>query len=174
MSDITREWILSRKCRTSQIERLMKGVKVSESNCWERQTNLDRCGYGRFKIGGRQLGAHKISYILHKGDFDQSKYEVLHSCDNPCCINPDHLSVGTHKQNMRDMVSKGRHPSFIENRFKSNYAEFGMIAFFTKRQLAIANGERYYFGKMCKKHGTKIKHVFNGCVICRKENLKGG
>jgi len=70
-------------------------------------------GYGRFHFAadGKQLaeGAHRVSYRIHKGPIPDGML-VCHHCDNPPCINPDHLFLGTPKQNTDDMVKKGRNP----------------------------------------------------------------
>ena len=81
------------------------------TQCWEYQGILDKSGYGRFQ-GTLQKEyntpfAHRLSYILHYGEFDKS-LDVLHNCDNPCCVNPDHLRLGTHQENMNDRDQRGR------------------------------------------------------------------
>ena len=72
-------------------------------NCIKTTAKLDRDGYGR--INGE--GAHRIAYIQKFGPIPKGMI-VMHTCDNPSCVNPQHLKLGTHKQNMEDMVSKDR------------------------------------------------------------------
>lgn len=79
--------------------------------CWP-WTQGTRNGYGRFYVGNKKyLEAHRVAYALMNGPIPEG-VDVLHSCDNPPCCNPAHLSLGTHTDNMRDMESKGRsnHP----------------------------------------------------------------
>lgn len=77
------------------------------SGCWLWENKLDHKGYGRFKINGKGDRAHRVSWILHRGDIPLGMF-VLHKCDVPCCVNPDHLFLGNHIVNMADMVQKGR------------------------------------------------------------------
>lgn len=81
--------------------------KDGPNGCWEWTGTIDHKGYGRIKSQGRQMFAHRISFSYANPDFDLSLF-VLHHCDNPLCVNPGHLFAGTHLDNMRDMVSKGR------------------------------------------------------------------
>jgi hypothetical protein len=64
-------------------------------------------GYGKFKYGDRYVRAHRVAYILTHGEIGEG-LSVMHRCDNPKCVNPDHLQPGTHAQNMADKVAKGR------------------------------------------------------------------
>jgi hypothetical protein len=89
--------------------RFMSKVALS-ADCWIWTGNhLRKRGseYGLFKIGTSNLLASRVAYALHhKADPGSSK--VLHCCDNPACVKPEHLFLGTQKHNMEDMVSKGR------------------------------------------------------------------
>jgi hypothetical protein len=77
--------------------------------CWEWTGALSR-GYGQFAVGGskRVLGAHRVSWEHVNGPVPPGLF-VLHRCDNPRCVRPDHLFIGTIKDNTADMLAKGRH-----------------------------------------------------------------
>ena len=89
------------------LERFLDKVKILEGEdpCWEWQAGISR-GYGKFTLHGKQCGAHRVSYTYYKRD--PGNLYVLHKCDNRSCVNPEHLFLGTHQDNMDDMVSKGR------------------------------------------------------------------
>lgn len=89
----------------------------SEDECWEWNGATDPRGYGVMFYKNRPICAHRISYMLYKdNDFivytsekiNKNSKIILHSCDNPKCCNPKHLSVGTPKDNTDDMLAKGR------------------------------------------------------------------
>lgn len=80
---------------------------IIESGCWEWQWGLDSHGYGQMKLNGSSFRAHRASWIKHNGPIPEG-LNVLHSCDNRRCINPDHLFLGTHQDNMDDRENKGR------------------------------------------------------------------
>lgn len=77
------------------------------SECWRWSGRSDKAGYGLARLFGQGVGAHRISYLLFHGPLDPGEM-VLHKCDNPGCVNPDHLMKGTAKDNSRDMAEKGR------------------------------------------------------------------
>lgn len=76
--------------------------------CWPWPKYLDAKGYGKIFFDDFKFSVHRLSYEHYKGPIPEGMC-VMHSCDNPACFNPDHLSLGTHTDNMRDMVRKGRH-----------------------------------------------------------------
>ncbi len=93
-------------------------MRVDRSGaCWVWKSSQSRGAYGSFRRDdGVAVGAHRHSYALRHGPIPAGLH-VLHSCDNPPCVNPDHLSLGTHADNMRDMATKGRAGRFgIEGR----------------------------------------------------------
>jgi hypothetical protein len=78
------------------------------SGCWLWTGGLYRSGYGQFSIARcRPRPAHRVSWALHHGC--QPPIFVCHHCDVRLCVNPDHLFLGDHADNMQDMVDKGRH-----------------------------------------------------------------
>lgn len=82
---------------------------VKTDSCWLWNQSLDRDGYGSVNIENIRLKAHRAAYFLFVGDFEDDKF-VCHTCDNPRCVNPDHLFLGTHLDNERDKDLKGRRP----------------------------------------------------------------
>lgn len=92
------------------ISRFWSKVKIGDPDeCWEWQCSKAK-GYGKFKVDKRSLGAHRISYELTYGEIGSPALYVCHSCDNPSCVNPAHLWLGTNKDNIIDALEKGRLP----------------------------------------------------------------
>ena len=88
-------------------QRLDKYTDKLDNGCWEWFGNLDTKGYGQITIDKRKFSTHRVSYTLNKGEIKNNLY-VLHTCDNPKCLNPEHLFLGTQKDNIHDMISKNR------------------------------------------------------------------
>jgi len=91
----------------------MKRVVVAASGCWNwTGAKQKRSGYGILGLAGRGWLAHRAAWFLFKGE-DPGEHYVCHHCDNPSCVNPNHLELADQLWNVRDMESKGRsiHPS---------------------------------------------------------------
>ena len=83
-------------------------ISENEEGCWEWQGSKVPFGYGRFRIPkDRAVYAHRWSYEYIYGPIPNG-LQILHQCDNPPCVRPDHLFLGTQSDNMRDSLDKGR------------------------------------------------------------------
>lgn len=90
------------------IYRFIEKIKKDKNGCWNWTAYRNRCGYGRIaEAPFRNREAHIVAYELFIGKVPKGLC-VLHICDNPPCVNPEHLWLGTHAQNMADMKLKGR------------------------------------------------------------------
>lgn len=97
---------------------LLRHVSVDErTGCWNWAASLQRNGYTQTRAWGKMMPAHRAAFLVFNGPISAG-LEVCHSCDNKKCINPNHLTLGTHQSNMRDAKERGlmlagvRHPNF--------------------------------------------------------------
>ncbi len=109
--------------KKSVAERLARRLQATDTGCLEWTRYTDASGYGVIAIDSQPVGTHRVAWELANGPIPDGLW-VLHHCDNPPCCQTDptegypegHLFLGTHDQNMADMVAKGRHRNGRENR----------------------------------------------------------
>ena len=110
------------RCRSCRTKKLIHDGKIKKiipikkrfwskvrktSKCWIWEGHKDKNGYGRIGLDKKYIRVHRFSYELKNGHIPKGLW-VLHQCDNPPCVNPSHLKVGTHQENQSDKSERGR------------------------------------------------------------------
>lgn len=99
--------VITKQMPADRIEKFWGQVSVEPGGCWIWNAGKFTAGYGAYQVDGKVRYAHRIAYELINGPIPAGAH-LLHSCDTPACVNPDHLTAGTHQDNIQDAISKGR------------------------------------------------------------------
>ena len=148
-------------------------AKVKKTDgCWERGGANNGCGYSLIEVAGRRTYAHRYAWEISNGPIPKGLF-VLHKCDNPPCVRPDHLRIGTHTENMIDCGAKGRNklqgnPDYARKHAeaswktrRSNYGPSGMKPF--ARATKCPRGHEYSLESASRTIGGSWR-----CRICRR------
>lgn len=141
-----------------------------DSGCWLWIGSTVTCGYGIWHAHGQHT-AHRASYVMHKGPIPGGLH-VLHKCDRPGCVNPDHLFLGTHQDNMADLRTKGRAygAKGIAN-FGAKLTELQVLSIMADPRPALMLAEQYGVSKTSIDHirnGKTWRHIFDETVKARR------
>lgn len=145
------------------VARFVEKFEVNpDTLCWEWSAGLGSTGYGQFQLNQRHrsMKAHQFAYELWVGP--RNGLDVCHRCDNPICINPDHLFLGTHQVNMADMCAKGRHFTPFGKRGEDSSAHKLTEAGVAEIRAAYVKGSRD-FGTVAlgRKYGVSYAAIHN-------------
>jgi hypothetical protein len=121
--------------KTPQERFWQKVNKETDSGCWEWTGGKYTSGYGSFSLNGKSARSHRVS-AEWSGLVVTEDTVICHSCDNPICVNPEHLFIGTQHDNMIDKMNKGRSPQRIIRHLSDE--EVRMVRVMTGKQKDIA------------------------------------
>ena len=138
------------------------------SRCWEWKGAKVGGGYGGFWTGKKIQRTHRVSWILAGGEIERDNstfgtLHICHKCDNPACVRPSHLFKGTHSENMRDMVNKGRQGEHIGS-------DLSFITLCEKCNCEFVGISYYVHIKTCNGH-TKCKNCGDKKLYTRGQGL---
>jgi hypothetical protein len=147
-------------------ERFLRKVNITTQDaCWLWNGYKNKDGYGNIKIDNKTIKTHRYSYELSNGKIPEGMC-VLHRCDNPGCVNPSHLFLGNHSDNMRDMVKKGR-----SSHFGGNYKIKEIDILQIKRLYSTKLFTQKHLGRMFGVSNQEISNIVNNKTWCHLGGL---
>lgn len=141
-----------------------KYIPVPESGCWLWEAGMSIHGYGQFSLLPITTKAHRAAWIIYRGPIPQSMC-VLHKCDVRCCVNPDHLFLGTLLDNNIDRDRKGRRGNVHKNRTKYARGEKNGITKLTNEivlEIYKAEGTEKQVAEQYDLHQTTVHRIKTG------------
>jgi hypothetical protein len=132
--------------------RLLNGIKKN-GDCWDWKRKISKTGYGQITINSKYCSVHRESYKFFKGEIPLGN-QVCHSCDNKKCINPEHLWVGTQKENIQDAKNKNR---LADQRGRKHSKE--TLEKLKLRPHSDRRGEKHHLRKLNEKDIFKIRDL---------------
>lgn len=136
------------------IEKFWQKVDINFIGCWEWNASTSHSGYGNY----RNMNAHRFSYTITYGPVDKELF-VMHKCDNRKCVRPDHLSIGTPKDNSIDMRNKNRNAVFLGEEHGGSVLTETQVQYIRKNYI---RGTRWAPGNsdiLAAKFNISINHV---------------
>lgn len=122
------------------------------TGCWLWRGMVRADGYGMVTFGGTQQRAHRLAWVLFRGEISPGLV-VCHKCDMPACVNPDHLFVGTHAENAHDRVEKGR--SLLGEKHRGSKLSAEQVS----RIKAMLTEDRMYMSEIAREFGVAVATI---------------
>lgn len=139
-------------------QKVFSKVNKLENGCWQFTGAKDKDGYGLVYLNGKQYKAHRIAVDC----YDSTKI-VMHWCDYPSCVNPCHLKIATHYDNVHDMINKGRNNFFLSNNRITkpmvSHCKYGHE--YSKENTRIYKTERHC--RQCERLRSKRRYETSKC-----------
>lgn len=133
--------------------------------CWIWEGLLSPQGYGRFYVGRRSLPAHRVAYQISERTLSRNEF-ACHKCDNPACVRPDHIFIGTQKDNVDDMMKKGRQVSGLK--VKPECAARGDRHGSRTQPERVCRGERNPSSRLTEDQVREIRRRYSTGLIWQK------
>lgn len=154
-----------RRCVTKHKNSLLDGfnkfVIKNKDGCWGWSGCAPKNpGYGQFRFGMKRERAHRASWKIHFGEIPTGKH-VLHKCDNRICSRPDHLFLGTHKDNIQDMLNKDRHPTMGKHGEANHQSKLDISAVKRIKELLTTGITQNEIAKMFDVKAMAISNIKN-------------
>ena len=125
--------------------------RFDDDACWRASPRRKKDCYGVTIWGSRRYGSHVVSWMLYNGRHVAPGREILHSCDRGWCVNPTHLAMGTHAENMRDKAEKGR----------TGRAKLSVVNVRAIRRLRATR--MYTYQKLADTYGVSVSAIWQAC-----------